>query len=358
MSLPHPRRSGALVAGVLVTALTLTACGASAPADGDAAPATGAPSSSATTLMPEAEGTTQYPLTLETPYGETVLEERPERIAVVGGLGDQESVLALGIAPVLGSDTVPYPWLEETRFSEIEEFIDPWADSFSIETVAAADPDLIVASTFGGVGDEFERLSAIAPVLAVAPTGDYSWNWGELIRAVAEATDLSGRAEQEIEKTEAKVVDAAAAHPGWKGHTVSIIINRGQEAGIEFVNIDDSPAAELLDQLGFAPHPNHEKLSGFEWGNVSLENIGLVDADALIVARHGGHGTIEEATTWLEGNQLYQQLGAVQAGKVAYLDPSEVTQSLDLAWAFSYPNVLSDRWTVDELTTALAGIVD
>ncbi|MFT3889325.1 MAG: ABC transporter substrate-binding protein [Arachnia sp.] len=360
MSWHHPRRLAALLAGVLAAA-ALAACGSPTPAPTDAGPASGAPSAdisaSASTLLPPAEGKTQYPLTLKTPYGETVLKARPERIAIVGGLGDQESVLALGIAPVLGSDKVAYPWLQETRFDEIETFIDPWADNFSIETVAAADPDLIVASTFGGLEDQFERLSSIAPVLAVGKTGDYAWDWRELIGGVAEATDLSARAEEQIAKTEAKVVDAAAAHPEWKGHTVSIVINRGQEAGIEFVNIDGSPAAQLLTQLGFAEHPNHEKLSSFEWGNVSLENIGLVDADALIVARHGGMGTIEEATTWLEGNALYQQLGAVKADKVAYLDPSEATGVLDLAWAFSYPNVLSDRWTVDELTPALSGIV-
>lgn len=360
MSWHHPRRWGAFVAGLLATAATLTACGGSTPAPEEDAPVGGSPSTSASTstLLPPAEGKTQYPLTLETPYGETVLEQRPERIAVIGGLGDQESVLALGIAPVLGSDKVAYPWLKETRFDEVAEFVDPWADTFSIETVAAADPDLIVASTFGGLEDQFERLSAIAPVLAVGRTGEYSWDWRELIGGVAEATDLSALAEEEIATTETAVVEAATAHPEWKGRTVSILINRGQEAGIEFVNIDGSPAAQLLTQLGFAEHPNHEKLSSFEWGNVSLENIGLVDADALIVARHEGMGTIEEAIAWLEGNELYQQLGAVKAGKVAYLDPSEATGVLDLAWALSYPTVLSDRWTVEELTTALSGIVD
>ncbi|HMR50136.1 MAG TPA: ABC transporter substrate-binding protein [Arachnia sp.] len=358
MSLHHPRRTGALVAGVLATAIALTACGASAGAGGDAAPETGSPSSGAPRLLPEAEGKTQYPLTLETPYGSTTLDQRPERIAVVGGLGDLESVLALDIAPVVGSDAVEYPWLEGTRFAEIEEFIDPWADSFPIETIAAAKPDLIVASTFSGLEDEFARLSAIAPVVAAAPTGDYAWDWRELIGVVGEATDLAGLAEQEIAETEAKVVDAAAAHPEWEGRTVSLIINRGQEYGVEFVNVDGSPAATLLDQLGFAPHPHHEQLSAFEYGNVSLENIGLVDADALIVARHGGNGTIEDATAWLEGSPLYQQLGAVKAGNVSYLDPSESTGVLDLAWALSYPNVLADRWTVDELTPALSGIID
>jgi iron complex transport system substrate-binding protein len=174
-----------------------------------------------TELLPAAEGTTTYPLTLETAYGETILQERPERIAVVGGLGDQESVLALGITPVVGSDPVPYPWLEGTGFSDIPEFIDPWADSFDFETVLAAEPDLIVASTYGNLASDFERLSTIAPVLAVEPTGDYSWDWRELVTAVGEATDLSMDAAEQVVETEDAIVSAKAAHPEYSGRPPS-----------------------------------------------------------------------------------------------------------------------------------------
>ncbi|MFT4213692.1 MAG: ABC transporter substrate-binding protein [Microbacterium sp.] len=343
-------RSTAVLAALLTGGLALAGCSTSV-----------APETTATdtaSLLPEAEETTTYPLTLETSYGETVLDERPERIAVIGGLGDQESVLALGITPVVGSDDVAYPWVSDTGLADIETFVNPWADSFDFEALAAADPDLIVASTYGNLETDFERLSDIAPVLAVDSIGDYSWDWRELVSAVGEATDLAARASEEIAETESATTDAAAAHPEYAGHTVGIIINRGEEYGIEFVNVAGSPAEELLTDLGFAEHPNVEELSSFEWGEVSLENIGLVDADALLVARHGGDGSIEDATDWLEGNALYQKLTAVQGGTVAYLDPSEETGTLDLAWALSYPNVLSNRWTVAEFTDAFEGLFD
>lgn len=349
-----PRTRTRLAASTAVVLSALIACAGCAPSSGNAA---GAPSDDAA-LLPAAEGSTEYPLELTTPFGDTVLDERPERIAVIGGLGDQESALALDIAPVVGSDATVYPWQEHTRFPEIEAFVDPWADSFEFEALLASDPDLIVASTYGKLEDDFKRLSSIAPVLAVERSGDYAWDWRELIRGIGEATDLSRAAEQEIAETETRIVDAAAAHPEYDGRTVSIIINRGQEAGIEFVNITGSPTEELLDELGFGEHPKAAELSRAEFGEVSIENIGLVDADALLVARHGGHGTVEEATAWLEGNGLYQQLGAVQSQRVSYLDPSPETGNLDLAWAFAYPNVLANRWTVDELTTAFSGLFD
>lgn len=345
------------VAAALAALIALSGC---TPSDGPGPDETaaGAQSSGDAALLPPAEGATDYPLTLETPWGETVLEDRPERIAVIGGLGDQESTLALDIAPVVGSDSGIYPWIESTRFDEIPEFVDPWADSFQFEALLAAEPDLIIASTYGKLEDDYERLSSIAPVLAIEASGDFAWDWRELVRSVGEATDLGDLAEQEIEETEASIVEAAEAHPEYQGRTVGIIINRGQEAGIQFVNTSGSPAEELLDQLGFDEHPNVEQLSAFDWGDVAIENIGLVDAEALVVARHGGEGSVEEATSWLEGNGLYQQLGAVQAGKVSTIDPNPETGGLDLAWAFAYPNVLTHRWAVDELTGAFAGLFD
>ncbi|MFT3799108.1 ABC transporter substrate-binding protein [Microbacterium sp.] len=341
-------RSTAGLAVLLAAGLALAGCAA------DAAPE----STSAAGALPAAEGTTTYPLTLETAYGETVLDERPERIAVIGGLGDQESVLALGITPVVGSDEVAYPWVADTGFADIETFVNPWADSFDFEALAAADPDLIVASTYGNLEGDYEKLTAIAPVLAVAPIADYAWDWRELIGAVGAATDLAARADEEIAATEQATTDAAAAHPEYAGHTVSVLINRGQEYGIEFVNVAGSPAEDLLTALGFAEHPNVEELSSFEWGDVSPENIGLVDADALLIGLHGGDGTAEEATAWMESNPLYQKLTAVQDGKVSYIEPSAQTGSLDLAWALSYPDVLSSRWTVAEFTAAFEGLFD
>lgn len=349
MSVTPARLSGVLV-GSLVALLALVGCTGTDPASD--------PAASGVSLLPAAEGTTTYPLTLSTAYGETVLEERPERIAVIGGLGDQESVIGLGIVPVVGSDDFAYSWETGTTFDDVTTFVDPWADTFAFEEVLAADPDLIVASTYGNLESDFARLATIAPVLAVETVGDYEWDWRELTLAVGEATDLAASAAKEIAITEQSITDAAASHPEYDGRTIGIIINRGQEVGIEFVNTDDSTAAELLEQLGFAAHPQHEQLSALDGGDVALENIGLIDADALLVAQHGGDGTAQEAAAWLDASPLFQKLGAVQAGKVSSIDLGDDSEVRDLAWSLAYPNVLSLRWTVDAFQTAFEGLFD
>ncbi|WP_287220865.1 hypothetical protein [Rhodococcus sp. (in: high G+C Gram-positive bacteria)] len=76
------RRTRALVAAGAALLVAVTGCSSSQDTASDDA------ATASDTFLPEAEGTTTYPLTLHTPYGETVLEERPERIAIVGGLGE------------------------------------------------------------------------------------------------------------------------------------------------------------------------------------------------------------------------------------------------------------------------------
>ncbi|NLS09110.1 hypothetical protein HGQ17_03640 [Nesterenkonia sp. MY13] len=67
------------LAALLGTALLLTACAdAEENADDDGENPGGQ------SLVPEAEGNVDYPLSIDTIHGEIELEERPERIAVMG----------------------------------------------------------------------------------------------------------------------------------------------------------------------------------------------------------------------------------------------------------------------------------
>jgi len=356
MPLPQSVRGRAVLAGSLL-AVALLAVGCGSQASGDEATPTGAEGTQSPTgadaLLPPAEGSASYPMTLESPYGQTVLEQRPERIAVVGGLGELEATLALGVHPVVSPwAATDWEWLAD--YPELDEatVINPWADSLELESILAADPDLIVAITHSTIGDDYERLSSIAPVLTVTEEQDVTWEWTSVTEQLAETLDLAEAGQAVVAQTEQYVSDAAAEHPEYDGTQVSLLINRGAETGIEFVNRSGSPAEALLTELGFAEHPNAGEFDS-DWGDVSPENLGLVDADALIVGQHGGTGTAEDAAAWLEGNELYQNLDAVQTGAVGVIEPSS-SGSLDIAWSFSYPNAIDIPWTVDELNAAFA----
>src|SRR5699024_1729198 len=72
---PGSRMWRALPAALLAGAIALTGCSTSAD---------GTDGGTVENPLPPAEDTTQYPLTLDTWAGETTLDERPERIAVIG----------------------------------------------------------------------------------------------------------------------------------------------------------------------------------------------------------------------------------------------------------------------------------
>lgn len=265
-------------------------------------------------LVPAAEGTTQYPLTLKSPYGESPLEKRPERIAVIGGGGEAEIALALGVSPVLvPQDVDSWGYLKPygPQFAHAVT-MSPWSDD-NVETVAGQQPDLIVAPSFADIEKEYPRLAAVAPV--VAPGIDSFDSWEQITRDLGQALELRTRAESVIEVTNAK----------------------------------GSAAEWLLRELGFTDQPNAGTLTQANGrGSVSLENLTHVDADVILAGQHGGRGSIEEAQTWLEDSAVYKALPAVKEYRVAQV-PHEET-SLPLSWAMSYLNPVTIPYAAGQLS--------
>jgi iron complex transport system substrate-binding protein len=348
----RPTRAAFLAGGGLAVLGALAAC--SGESDGDG----GASDGGGDAAPVEGEGTTAYPLTLASPYGESVLEAVPQRIAVVGGLGDLETVVALGLAPVLTPWTVEdLGWLvgREDQMAQAEP-VDVWADSFPYEAVAAVQPDLIVGQTLNAPGDHYDRLAEIAPVLVRDSEEEYyetSKDWRALVRALAVAVDRAEAGEQVIADTEGHLAEVAARHPEYEGRTVSILINRGQEYGIELVNLAGTTTEELLGTLGFAPHPHADEVTD----SLSLENLSLADADVLVIHQHGGDDEPEVAAQWLESSELYQRLGAVQAGAVGHTDVDS-QYGWCLPWGLSWPDPLCLPYIVDQLEGVLGGVLD
>jgi iron complex transport system substrate-binding protein len=335
--------------GLVLAAASLVAC-APAQENADAA---------GDSSIPAAEGTTSYPLELPTDFGTTTLEERPERVAVIGGLHDLEAVLALDVIPVMANDPVGWPWLEEAGGDKVEVTFDVWAeDGLPFEEILATRPDVIIATTYGNLETDYEKLASIAPVVAMetyAEAESWQLDWKDVTTVVGEALDLSAAASAVIADSDALVAETAAAHPEWAETTTSIVMNRGEEAGLALVNIADSPAENLLSELGFAPQPYAADLVATD-GDVSVEQIEMFDADSIVIAEHGGDGTAEEATAWLEGNQLYQSLSAVRSGHVGFIAP-DAQGRLPIAWAFSYPSALAIEYTVGQLEDVYGGIL-
>ena len=108
-----------------------------------------------------------------------MIESKPERIVTLGW-GNQDTVLALGVVPV-GVSAANYGYVTEhglhewtdEAFASLGEsnpnvFDD--TDGFDYEAISDAAPDVILAAYSGMTEEEYETLSAIAPVVPFEET--------------------------------------------------------------------------------------------------------------------------------------------------------------------------------------------
>ncbi|MGH8933793.1 MAG: ABC transporter substrate-binding protein, partial [Egibacteraceae bacterium] len=111
-----------------------------------------------------------FPVTIDGAFGPTRIERRPARVAAVGFLRDGDDALALGITPVLMGVSGNFPeglapWTRAALGSATPPTVDV-SEDLPLEQVAAARPDLILATDDRTLADHHDRLTGIAPVLA------------------------------------------------------------------------------------------------------------------------------------------------------------------------------------------------
>lgn len=329
------RRRLIAAAGALAALLALAGCAS------DADPSSS--ESAAIGLLPAAEGETDYPLTLETPFGDTVLQERPERIAIVtAATPETDSLIALGGVPVLAPSTVERnPWLDEASLAQVGELWESQAsEELSAEVIAAAEPDLIVNLQAYETFDQarFDQLKAIAPVL-YAPYSD-ELSWQEKLRRIAETVDLSGAAEQRITETEDAIALIAAEHPEFAGKTATHVIVYEQEWGAAFASAPGSNTAKLFESLGFVTPESAARF--VENDEISDELIGLIDADFVLVSTFGG-----DTADYFVDSPLFQAVPAVADGRVAFNAQGENDVANYVAWGLNQQSVLSVPWLLE-----------
>lgn len=321
-----------MIASALAALLVLTGCtakdsGNSAPSAADSAedPAEETSGGDASenqpdgSLLPKAEGTTQYPLVLDTWAGETTLEERPERVAVIGFNSNLDVMESLDAIPVYALTEDPWPWRSE-EFVESIEHVDTATrgDDIQFETIASTQPDLIIASNFIFEEADYELLAEIAPVLESPEqmSGDQV-DWRETSRAVGEALDLSAAAEETITSAEEEITQIAESHPEFAGKTITIGNDYSAEWGLSYYTVAGGTAEHAITEyLGFAPNPQAENF--VDEDVVSDENLGMLDGDALVIIYAD-----KETREAREAMPLFQSIPAVADGRYVGLTYDE-----------------------------------
>jgi iron complex transport system substrate-binding protein len=314
------------VAAALLVGGLLAACGGSEEADGAGDP------------VASGDGAA-FPLTLEHKYGETVLDEVPERVVSVG-FTDQDFLLALEVVPVGIRDWygdqpfATWPWAQEA-LGDAEPEVLP-ADALSYEAIAALRPDLIVGVSSGMTAEEYATLSAIAPTLAQSDEFvDYGVPWQEATRAIGQAVGKADEAEALVTEVEELFAEARAEHPEFEGASgvVAFVMAADEVGGYA----EEDTRSRVLEDLGFEVPAEIDELAGDSfYASFSAENIDRLDADLVAWV-----AATDDVIAQIEASPLRSGLRAVEEGREVFLD-AEVGAAAGFSSPLSLPYVLEE----------------
>lgn len=316
---------------LLLAGCALAACGGD-DGDGDA------PTATAT----EAANAGAFPVTIRSALGDAVIEAPPERVVALD-FGSADTALALGVTPVAMAD-VDYveggiqTWTRAALRGAEPELIDI-ADGIPIEQVAAARPDVILASNAFGIDEVFDGLSRIAPVVAFEERlGEDTWQ--QITDNVGAALGRSAEARQLIADVTDQVDEARAANPEFEGKTISFFNLADQ---VYVVNDPADFAIEFLADLGFGLTPRVEALPR-QLGRapVSEERYEVLDADVVM-----GTSAAPSELERLERSSVFRLVPAIARG-------AWVSLPLDQSTSIAFPSPLSIPYALELLVPRLA----
>jgi iron complex transport system substrate-binding protein len=302
----------ALAAVTAAAALVLTACGSGGTEAGDD--------------TAEGSGDGAFPITIEHAFGETVIEEKPERVATVAW-GNHEAALALGVVPVImeaatygdDDDNGILPWVEdkvEEMGAEMPDTYD-YTDGIDFEAIAAAEPEVILAGYSGITQEEYDTLSQIAPVVAY-PDTPWGATWQETITQDAKGLGLEAEGQALIEENEGILAEKVADLENLAGTSAMWAYADSQDSStLGFFTVHD-PRVQFLPEIGMEIPEAVEKASeGNEqfMGSESSETAAdtFADVDVLIVAEDNS----QKAT--LQDDPLLSKLPSVERDSIAWL---------------------------------------
>ena len=350
-----------LISALLTIALlaSLAACAApAAPTGVDATPA-----AAEATTAPEATAevpveATEYPITIKHAFGETVLTEKPERIATIFW-GNHDVPLALGVVPV-GVSMANYgvtdgsgmlPWTAEGfKALGVENpvlFSD--TDGLDYEAINEVQPDVILAAYSGITQEDYELLSQIAPVVAY-PTLAWQTYWRDQITMDATGMGMQKEGEQLVAELDQLIAEKLSAYPQIAGKSVAFFYFMPADLGKFYVYLPTDPRAAFLEDLGLTVPESILKMAETSESfavELSAENVDLLK-DVDIVIGYGDDALLKA----LQADSLMSTMPAIKRGSVVLLE-----DGTPLA-ASSTPSALSIPATIDDYLALIGKAAD
>ena len=298
-----------------------------------------------------------YPITIKHAFGESVIKEKPERVATIAW-SNQDVALALGVVPVgfsaanygVQDDSGMLPWtakkLEELGEKNPNIYQD--TDGLDFEAIADSNPDVILAAYSGITQEEYDTLSEIAPVVAYQ-TNPWFASWREQVTYNSMGMGMEEEGKQLIADTEKFIADKANEYPEIKGKKAAFVSVNGADLSKFYIYSPTDPRGEFLTELGMEyPESITSQITDPTsfYLEVSSENADILN-DVDIFVSYGNDDTLAA----LQADPIYGKIPAVQRGSVVIIE-----DNTPLA-AAGTPSTLSIEYTLDEYLKLLSEAV-
>jgi iron complex transport system substrate-binding protein len=272
-----------------------------------------APSALADGMGSDQEADGAFPRTVTHFKGSTTIEAQPKRIAVLS-TGQLDDLLSLGVVPTVttrADNAGLVPGYLADAFPAYKKRLAGLTDAGTrqapnLETLAAAEPDLILAND--SLGDLYPKLSKIAPTVITAGNGI---NWKRDLLLVGDAVGKGEAAQQLLDGI---VADARAKGQRIEGDpTVSMVRftpDRTRMFGVS------SFTGSLAVDMGLS-RPKSQRFHAIS-EDIGAESIDTADGDWIFYSVQGDASKTDAAS--VVAGPLWKSMKAVGAGQAVKVD--------------------------------------
>lgn len=280
-------------------------------------------------------------------YGTVEVPLDPQRVVALGWQ-ETDTALALGVQPI-GTAAFPLspdgqvPWQAGLIDGDPARFDTTRAGfntvDLDLESIAAMNPDLILATSFADLDTYRDRLSEIAPVVGPEDAAYLTLPWQDQARQVGRALGLEDDAETLIDDVEGRIDEAVARNPELDGVTYTLGI--ATPVGYKAVNSPDDFSSVILGEFGMTLTDTIRALpdtgDGSGSATIAPENVRQLDADILLLSFFAVGGS-EQALA----DPLFTSIPAVADGRYVDVNAAALT-------ALRNASPLSIDYTISEL---------
>ena len=308
-----------------------------------------------------AEGPTgEFPRTVQHVYGETTIEEAPERVVSVSWV-NHDVATALGVVPVGvpntdfgANENGSTDWfdaaLEESGAEAPETYSE--MDGINYEAIAGLDPDVILGAYSGLTQEEYDKLSEIAPVVAFPQDAvAYGTSWQDSTQLIGEALGREEKAEEVVADVEQQIEETAAQYPELEG------------TSFVYGTIDPSAADKIFAYTEVDNRPKFLKSLGMEQSEAVKEAAEAKEDEFFVTwsPEKADELTSDVFVSWaedesvgeaIEKDPLLSRIPAVAEGNLVLQTDQQEVLSVSAASPLSIPWALEN--VVPEIAEAAA----